>query len=258
MSEHHVVTEMPQPGVRLIRLNRPERRNALSTAVLAAVAAALTAADQDGDIRCLVLTGGPEVFAAGADIDELAEKDARGGLDDARVRHWTAIRGIRKPIVAAVNGWCLGAGNELLMCCDLAVAGRDARFGQPELNLGIIPGAGGTSLLPRLIGRARAMRLVLLGDALDAEEAKAAGLITDVVEPDEVLPAALALARRLADRAPLAIAEAKLSINAALETPLTLHHVLERQAFSITLGSADKREGVAAFREKRAAQWQGR
>lgn len=258
MHSPHLLVEEPEVGVRLLRLNRPRQKNALSTPLLSSLAQALGEADSDPTVRCAVITGSAVVFAAGADIGEMASKDTRGGLDDVRVDHWRSLRAVRKPIVAAVNGWCLGAGNELLMCCDLVIAGEDARFGQPEINLGIMPGAGGTSLLPRLVGRTRAMRMVLLGDPMDAREAWQAGLVNEVVAPAETLPTALRMARRLAAQAPLAIHQAKASVKAALETTLSPHHTLERQAFSITLGSDDKAEGVSAFLEKRAPAWTGR
>jgi enoyl-CoA hydratase len=258
MSEDFLIHSDPAPGVRLLQLNRPDRRNALATPLLAALAAALEAADAAADIHCCVITGGPKVFAAGADIDELAAKDAAGGLTDPRIAAWAAIRSVRKPIVGAVNGWCLGAGNELLMCCDLVVAATDARFGQPETSLGIIPGAGGTATLPRLIGRARAMRMVLLGEPIDAAEARAAGLVNEVVPASEVLAAALAFAVKISGRAPLALLQAKMSVKAALELPHATHHTLERQAFALVLGSSDKEEGIAAFKEKRSPRWAGR
>lgn len=258
MSDQPVIVETIEAGVRLIRLNRPERRNALATAMLGEIAAHVAEADRDGTIKVIVLTGGPTVFAAGADIDELALKTPALGLEDERCRHWASIRATRKPVIAAVNGWCLGAGNELLMCCDLAIAGENARFGQPEINLGIIPGAGGTALLPRLVGKTRAMQMVLLGETISAGDAREAGLVNQVVADSAVLAAALDLATRLAARAPLAVMQAKASINAALETPLTAHHGLERQAFALTLGSEDKAEGVRAFKEKRLPAWQSR
>jgi enoyl-CoA hydratase len=150
------------PGVRELRLNRPERRNALATPLLADVAAALEQAEADEAVRCIIITGGEKIFAAGADINEMAQKSAPEALADVRPSLWAGIRAVSKPMVAAVSGWCLGAGCELLMCCDLSVAARDARFGQPETNLGIIPGAGGKATLSRLVGRTAAMKLVLL------------------------------------------------------------------------------------------------
>ena len=241
-----------------IRLNRPEKRNALATDLLGAIAEALEAASADESVRCVVITGGERIFAAGADINELASRDVGGALADPRPGIWARIRGFAKPLLAAVEGFSLGAGNELVMCCDLVVAGRGAKFGQPETNLGIVPGAGGTAVLPRLVGRARAMRMVLLGDPLDAEEARLAGLVSEVVDDGTALATALALAERIASRAPLAMRQGKALVNAALETPLSAHLVLERQGFSALFGTADKREGVTAFFEKRNPQWQGK
>lgn len=201
--------------------------------------------------------GAEQVFAAGADLNELAAKDVAGALDDPRPAIWAKIRGFRKPLVAAVEGWCLGAGNELLMCCDLAVAGNGARFGQPETNLGIIPGAGGTATLPRLVGRMAAMKMVLLGEPIDAATALALGLVAEVVEPGAAVERALALAGALAARAPLAMRQAKAMVNAAFDLPHQAHLHAERQAFSVLFGSADKAEGISAFFEKRGPRWSG-
>ncbi|MEM6851458.1 MAG: enoyl-CoA hydratase-related protein [Pseudomonadota bacterium] len=247
----------PAPHVRRIRLNRPEKRNALATPLLEALAVAVSAADDDPQIRCLIVTGGEEVFAAGADLKEMASKDARGGLDDPRPALWGRVRGCRKPIIAAVEGWCLGAGNEFLMCCDLAIAGAGAKFGQPETNLGIIPGAGGAATLPRLVGRSRAMRMVLLGEPIGAEEAVELGLIAEAVEKGQANARALELAEKIAGRAPLAMQQAKAVVRSAFEVGESQALSLERQAFSLLLGTDDKAEGVAAFFEKRAADWKG-
>ncbi len=241
----------------LIRLNRPEKRNALATDLLAAVANALDAAGRDDKVRVAVITGGDKIFAAGADINELAMRNAAGALADPRPAIWGRIRGFAKPLIAAVEGWSLGAGNELVMCCDLVVAGRGAKFGQPETNLGIVPGAGGTAILPRLVGRSRAMRMVLLGDPLNADEALQAGLVAQVVDDGEALNAALSLADRIAGRAPVAMRQGKALVNAALDTHASAHLVMERQGFAALFGTADKAEGVKSFFEKRPAQWTG-
>ena len=241
----------------LVRLNRPEKRNALATDLLGRVADALDEAAGNPSIRAVVLTGSDKIFAAGADIKELAERDTRGALSDPRPAIWARIRGFSKPLIAAVEGWSLGAGNELVMCCDLVVAGQGARFGQPETNLGIIPGAGGTAILPRLVGRSRAMRMVLLGDALTAAEAHEAGLVAEVTEDGQALATALALAERIAGRAPLAMQQGKAMVRASFETHQAAHLVMERQAFSALFGTADKREGTTAFFEKRDPQWRG-
>lgn len=241
----------------LVRLNRPEKRNALATDLLGRVADALDEAAGDTSIRAVVLTGSDKIFAAGADIKELAERDTGGALSDPRPAIWARIRGFSKPLIAAVEGWSLGAGNELVMCCDLVVAGAGARFGQPETNLGIIPGAGGTAILPRLVGRSRAMKMVLLGDALTAAEAREAGLVAEITEDGQALATALALAERIAGRAPLALQQGKAMVRASFETHQAAHLVMERQAFSALFGTADKREGTTAFFEKRDPQWRG-
>lgn len=252
-----LLAERPADHVLLLRLNRPEKRNALATDLLMAVAEALDQAAADTAIRSVVITGADRFFAAGADINELASRDAGGALGDPRPAIWARIRGFAKPLIAAVEGWSLGAGNELVMCCDLVVAGRSARFGQPETNLGIVPGAGGTATLPRLVGRTRAMKMVLLGEPITAEEAIQAGLVSDVVDDGGALPAALAMAGRIAARAPLAMQQGKALVRASLETTQAAHLVLERQAFAALFGTADKREGVTSFFEKRDPVWSG-
>jgi enoyl-CoA hydratase len=241
----------------LLRLNRPEKRNALATDLLRAVADALDDAAADSAVRVVVLTGSDRFFAAGADIRELASRDTAGALADPRPGIWARIRAFAKPLIAAVEGWSLGAGNELVMCCDLVVAGQGAKFGQPETSLGIIPGAGGTAILPRLVGRSRAMKMVLLGEPISAAEAHQAGLVAEVVEDGQALAAALDLAVRLATRAPLAMQQGKAMVRAAFEAHQSAHLILERQAFSALFGTFDKREGTAAFFEKRDPKWSG-
>ena len=241
-----------------MRLNRPEKRNAIATPMLAELARLLTEAAIDPEVRCVIITGSDRIFAAGADISEMVDRTVQSALDDARTALWQRVRAFRKPVVAAVEGWCLGAGNELLMCCDLAVAGRGARFGQPETNLGIVPGAGGLAILPRLIGREAAMRMVLLGDPITADQALALGLIGEVVDDGSAFEAALSVARRIALRAPLAMQQAKAVVLAAAEIPQAAHLLFERQAFSAMFGTADAAEGVTAFKERRPPQWQSR
>ncbi len=252
-----LLVENPDEGVLLLRLNRPDRRNALSTPLLTDVAEVLARADADPAIRVVVVGGSPKVFAAGADIDELARSSSADAVESPRYLAWQTIRGVSKPLIAAVEGWCLGAGMELLMCCDIAVAGTGARFGQPETNLGIIPGAGGTATLTRLVGRARAMHLVLLGEAISAAAAHDYGLIAEVVETGGALDRALALAATLAGRPPLAVREAKASIRDAALLSENDHILAERARFVRLLSSNDKAEGIAAFREKRPPAWTG-
>ena len=253
-----LVIEPSAPGVRLLRLNRAERRNALSTPLLADIAVALSDAAIDPDIRAVILTGGDKVFAAGADLNEVAEKDMPGALDDPRPALWARVRDFPKPLLAAVEGWCLGAGCELIMCCDIVIAGVDARFGQPETNLGIMPGAGGTATLPRLVGRATAMRMVLLGDTITADEAHTAGLISQVSATGKATETALAMAVRIAERAPLALRQAKASVRAAFDLPHEAHLKLERQMFAGLFATSDKTEGIRAFLAKRPPEWTGR
>ncbi|WCT72454.1 enoyl-CoA hydratase-related protein [Sphingomonas naphthae] len=252
-----LLIERPGEAITLLRLNRPDRRNAIATPLLAAIADALDEAARDDAVRAVVITGSVKVFAAGADIGEMADKTAVGALADVRPALWARLRAFPKPLVAAVEGWCLGAGNELLMCCDLAVAGAGAKFGQPETNLGIMPGAGGTATLPRLVGRTAAMKMVLLGDPIDAAEARALGLIAAVVADGGALDEALAWATRLATRAPLALRQAKAMVTAAFDLPHQAHLQAERQAFALLFSTADKAEGVAAFLERRPPDWTG-
>lgn len=253
-----LLIETPADGVRLLRLNRPDRRNALATPLLTALAKALDHAAGDEAIRAVVITGDTKVFAAGADIRELASS----GPDDAphgpRQAAWERIRDFPKPLIAAVEGWCLGAGCELLMCCDLSVAGAGAQFGQPESSLGIMPGAGGTATLPRLVGRNLAMRMVLTGEMIDTDRAVAAGLVGEGVPAGQALDRALDLARTIAGRAPVALQAAKASVRAAFDLAHGDHLLHERRRFLALLGTDDKREGVAAFLEKRTPHWQGR
>lgn len=252
-----LIEEQHGAHVLLLRLNRPEKRNALATDLLGALADALDRAASAAAIRAVVITGSDKVFAAGADINELAVRNAAGALSDPRPAIWGRIRGFAKPLIAAVEGWSLGAGNELVMCCDLVVSGQGAKFGQPETNLGIIPGAGGTAVLPRIVGRSTAMKMVLLGEPLTAEAALAAGLVCDVVEDGKALHKALALAEVIAGRAPVAMQQGKAMVRAAFDTHQSAHLVMERQAFAALFGTQDKREGIAAFLEKRAPQWAG-
>ena len=248
----------PSVGICLIALARPERRNALSTKLLIAVAAALTAAGIDKNIRVVIVTGGPDCFAAGADINELDQADADEPIDSPRFRAWGTIRSFSKPLIAAVEGWCLGAGLELAMTADYIIAGEGARFGQPEINVGIIPGGGGTALLPRLVGRSVATRMILTGEPISAQAALANGLVGEVTPSTAAIEAAMALAESLAKRAPLALYAAKASLRDADVLPIDEHFVAERRRFIELLSTADKKEGMAAFQEKRPARWCGR
>lgn len=246
-----LLVETPSAAVRLLRMNRPERRNALNTRQLQAIATALQEAEADETCRVVVLTGLPTVFAAGADIDEIAALDSQTALTDPRLAAWAVIRSFPKPLIAAVEGWCLGGGLELAMACDLLIAGEGAQFGLPEVKLGLMPGAGGTALLPRLVGKAMAMRLALTGLPISAQQALAGGLAAEVVPDGAALDRCLELAAAMAANGPAALRLVKRSVLAAFQTPLAEGLALERALFATLQTGAEKQEGIAAFREKR-------
>ena len=249
----------PVDGVALVTLERPEVLNALSFDLLDELAAALERLDANAACRVIVLTGsGERAFAAGADIRELARQTPVTLLVDDRFAVWERIAATRKPVIAAVRGFALGGGCELALSCDLIVAGDDARFGQPEINLGVMPGAGGTQRLTRAIGRARSMDLVLTGRAITAREAEAMGLVSRVVAADETLDAALDLASAIAAQPPVAVLAAKEAVRLAEELPLAAGLRHERRAFFALFATEDQTEGMAAFVEKRRPAWKGR
>lgn len=251
-----LLSDTPSAHVLRLTLNRPEARNALATPLLAAIADALDAATNDETVRAVILTGGPKIFAAGADIKELATRDVPASLLDARVGHWARIRRFPKPLIAAVNGYALGGGCELAMHADIVVAGEDAKFGQPEINLGILPGAGGTQRLARLAGQQIAMKLVLSGEFLDAREAKECGLVAEVAADAQTR--AVDLAVKIAEKAPLAARLAKELVLAARDVPLEAGLAFERKAFATLFATADFKEGVGAFLEKRKPNFAGK
>ena len=241
----------------LIRLNRPEAMNALNGAVMEQVAQALEAYDADAAIGAMVITGDDRAFAAGADIKEMAEATAVEMLLSDRIGRWDRLRRIHKPIIAAVSGWCLGGGNELAMACDMIVASETAKFGQPEVNLGVIPGAGGTQRLTRAVGKAVAMEVVLNNRTLTAQEALMLGLVNRVVPVEAYLEEALRLANEIAARAPLAVRLGKEAVNHAFESFLADGVADERRAFYFLFSSKDQKEGMQAFVAKRKPEWTG-
>ncbi|MCL6596591.1 MAG: enoyl-CoA hydratase/isomerase family protein [Firmicutes bacterium] len=241
-----------------ITLNRPKVLNALSFALLRALADALGRAAADEGVRAVILTGAGRAFAAGADIQELADMTAAGFIASDVFRAWDEVAAFPKPLIAAVNGYALGGGCELAMSCDIIVASQEARFGQPEIFLGLIPGAGGTQRLPRAVGKYLASELVLTGRQLTAAEGERFGLVNRVVPPALVMDAAREIADRIAAQSPLAVRQAKAALRAVYETPLAQGLELERQRFYALFGSEDQREGTRAFLEKRAAVWKGR
>lgn len=243
--------------VRLTIVN-PAQRNALSDGVLAELVRRLQEADADAEVRAIIIAGSDEVFASGADVRSLLTRSALEIYAGDRALLWEATRRIRTPLVAAVSGLCLGAGCELAMISDIVVASDTARFGLPETQLGLIPGAGGTQLLPRAIGKATAMDMVLTGRLLSADEALSAGLVSRVVGVDAWLATADKIGRRIASRPAVAQRLAKEAINAAFETPLRAGIDGERRAFAMAFASDDAREGMTAFVDKRDPTWQHR
>jgi enoyl-CoA hydratase len=244
--------------VAVVRLNRPKQLNALSGEVMEALVAALRELDEDGEVRCIVLAGDERAFAAGADVKELAAGTAISLYENRRIDAWDAIRAVRTPIVAAVSGFCLGGGCELAMLCDLVVASESARFGQPEINLGVLPGAGGTQRLTRAVGKAVAMDMILTGRMLNAREALDFGLVARVVAREAWLAEAKRVAAEIAARGPIAVRLAKEAVDKAFEAPLAVGVEFERRAFYFARASEDATEGLNAFLEKRAPDFQGR
>ena len=258
--------EHPAPGatptrahVALVTIDRPEALNALSFDLLDELVGALQDLDARDDVRAVVLTGaGDKAFAAGADIKELARQTPVTLTTEDRFRTWGRIDAIATPLIAAVRGVALGGGCELAMACDCLIAADDARFGQPEIKLGVMPGAGGTQRLTRAVGKAKAMELILTGRTFDAQEAERLGLVTQVVPSEATVEAALQLAERIAAQAPVAVRLAKQAIKRAEELPLSEGLAFERRAFYLLFASEDQTEGMAAFGEKRSPTWQGR
>ena len=247
-----------RPPIAVVTLNRPAVRNALSFALMEALAAAFADLDQDAEVRAVVLTGAGGVFAAGADIAELAGQGTVDLLREDRLELWQRLRATKLPLVAAVEGLALGGGMELAMLCDLIVAGEGARFGQPEIRLGVMPGAGGTQLLTRALGKWRAMEMVLAGRLFTGRELYEAGLVTRVVPDSQALVEATRLGLEIAAMAPLAVRLAKESVQAAFMTGLEEGLSLERKNFYLLFATQDREEGMRAFLEKRDARWQGK
>jgi enoyl-CoA hydratase len=246
-------------GVALVRLNRPQALNALNAAMLADLAAMLDEAEADPSVGCVVITGSDRAFAAGADIKEMADKSyAEMFLGDVFAPVARRFDAFRKPVIAAVAGHALGGGCELAMMCDLIIAADTARFGQPEINLGIVPGIGGTQRLTRAVGKAKAMDLVLTGRVMDAAEAERSGLVARVVPAERLLDEALDAARKIAALSPLAVAMAKELVDTAQETTLSAGLALERRLFHSLFAFEDQKEGMAAFVAKRKPEFKGR
>ncbi len=257
MTYETILTEVHEK-VGLITLNRPDAMNALNSVLMTELMDALTTFDADDEIGAIVIAGSERVFAAGADISEMSKMSAVEMLTQSFVEMFDDIRDIKKPIIAAVSGYALGGGCELAMSCDMIVASEKAKFGQPEINLGVIPGAGGTQRLTHAVGKALAMEMVLNARNLSAQEALEFGLVNYVVPVEEYLDKAMKLAKRISVRAPLALRQAKDSVNKAYELSLTESLEYERRAFYFLFATEDQKEGMQAFVEKRSAEWKGK
>lgn len=244
--------------VALCRLNRPEARNALSPELMEELASALERLDSDPEVRCVVIAGSDEVFAAGADIKALAERGFAEALHHPAASFWRRVAAVKTPLVAAVSGWALGGGCELALTCDLIVASDTAELGQPEITLGIIPGGGGTQRLARVLGKQRAMELVLTGRRISAAEAHALGLVNAVSAKDRWLEEAMEIARTVAERPPIATRLAKQAVLAAEETAMAAGLETERRLYELAMATEDRVEGMQAFLEKRKPEFKGR
>jgi enoyl-CoA hydratase len=248
-----------RPGVVLVTLDRPEVLNALDYRTLGELAEALEKLDSDESVRCVVITGaGDRAFAAGADIKEMADATPVTLSAANNFARWERLKRVRVPLIAAVRGFALGGGCELAMACDMVVAADDATFGQPEIKIGIMPGAGGTQRLTRALGKAKAMEMILTGRNLSARDAYERGLVSQIVAREETVPAALALAAEIAALPPLAVRAAKEAVNRAHELSLDAGLEFERRNFFMLFASDDQKEGMAAFIEKRQPSWKGR
>jgi enoyl-CoA hydratase len=245
-------------AVAVVQMNRPKTLNALNDEVMGGVVGALEELDAEAGVRCIVLAGGERAFAAGADINELAAATPISLYENRRIDRWDVIRGLRTPLVAAVSGYCLGGGCELAMTCDLIVASETAQFGQPEINLGVLPGAGGTQRLTRAVGKSLAMDVILTGRFLSADEALRAGLVARVVAKEAWLDESKRVAREIASKSPVSVRLAKEAVDKAFEAPLSVGLEYERRAFYLARAADDATEGLNAFIEKRKPDFKGR
>ena len=258
MSEYETIRTEIRQQVGLIQLYRPRSANAINSLMLEELMEALKWFDHSVEIGAIVITGSDRIFSPGADVKEMMNRTIVDVLVEDPLAPFDRVNAIQKPLIAAVSGYCLGGGNELAMACDLVIASETAQFGQPEVNLGVIPGAGGTQRLTRIVGKALAMEMILNGRMLSAQEALQFGLVNSVYPVDEYLERALSLAQAIAERAPLAVRQAKKAVNRAYESFLSDGIADERSAFYLLFASQDKKEGMAAFAEKRKPVWQGK
>ena len=257
MAYECITTEI-RDGAAIIRLDRPQALNALNAQLIAEIGRALDAFEADAKVGAIVITGSEKAFAAGADIKEMA---ALTHIEAYLANHAAALERVarcRKPLIAAVAGYCLGGGCELAMMCDIVLAADTAKFGQPEITLGVMPGMGGTQRLPRAVGKAKAMDLILTGRTMDAVEAERAGLVARIVPAGDLMGAALAVAHKIASYSQPIVMMAKEAVNRAYETPLSEGLLFERRTFHAMFGTQDQKEGMAAFVEKRSPQFRNR
>jgi enoyl-CoA hydratase/carnithine racemase len=258
MSYETLIVET-KDGVMLIRLNRPDALNALNSQLLSDLGAALDVAEADDSVKCVVLTGSERAFAAGADIKEMSDKSyAQMFSQDFFTKGARRVEEFRKPIIAAVAGYALGGGCELAMLCDFIIAAETAKFGQPEINLGVVPGIGGTQRLTRFVGKSKAMEMMLTARMMDAAEAERAGLVSRVVPADKLIEEAMAAAAKIASQSPLAVMMAKELVDTAYETTLSTGVAVERRLFHSLFAFEDQKEGMAAFVEKRKPAFRGK
>jgi len=258
MAKYETILVEIHGKVGLVRLNRPDDYNALNAKLWEELIDALKAFDQDENIGAIVITGNDKAFAAGADIKEMADVSAVEMLTQDKISRFDEVAKIKKPLIGAISGWCLGGGNELAMSLDMIVASERARFGQPEINLGVIPGAGGTQRLTKAVGKAIAMEMVLNNRHLTAEEALHYGLVNKVAPVESYLDEAIKLAAQIAERAPIAIRMAKEAVNHSFESFLSDGLADERRAFYLLFATEDQKEGMKAFMEKRDPKWTGK
>jgi enoyl-CoA hydratase len=244
--------------VGLITLNRPDAMNAINSALIAELSEAIDGFEADPGIGCMVLTGSDKAFAAGADIKEMQAKTYAEAYTEDFVTPWERVSRARKPIIAAVAGYALGGGCEIAMMCDFILAAENAKFGQPEINLGVMPGAGGSQRLTRLVGKSKAMEMCLTGRMMEAEEAERAGLVSRIVPADELVDEAVRIANRIAEKSLPSVMMAKEVVNRAYETTLSEGVRFERRLFQSLFAMEDQKEGMAAFAEKRSPQFKNR
>ncbi|HZW55051.1 MAG TPA: enoyl-CoA hydratase-related protein [Nitrososphaerales archaeon] len=244
--------------VGIVRLNRPNVRNALSSALMKELNSALEGFESDNDVRCIIITGNEKAFSGGADIKDMSELNSVQALKEANLERFDVVGNISKPIIAAISGFALGGGLELAMACDIIVAAEDARLGQPEINIGVMPGAGGTQRLTRTVGKYKAMEMILTGGQISAKEAHSMGLVSRVVPNENYFSEAMKLAEEIASKPPLAVKLAKESILKSYESTLSEGLAFEHRNFYLLMSSEDKAEGMRAFIEKRKAQYKGK